>query len=143
MNCFACERNLSAYLDDELTPDVRREVEAHLDTCETCRKDYETHLAAWEAAGHLRSEAAPEGLRKAVEAELQQGKSTTTEDLALIVRGLASEIRDLKGVVEALRQNREAEADTERQGLRPRDAGTQGLGLWTGPGVGRTRADVG
>ncbi|MBM7569022.1 anti-sigma factor family protein [Paenibacillus sacheonensis] len=31
------EEQLSAYLDDELTPDERREIEAHLETCASCQ----------------------------------------------------------------------------------------------------------
>lgn len=109
MNCFTCENNLSAYIDDEMTPDVRREIEAHLDGCEKCRKEYETLLATWELAGDLRTEAAPDALWKAVEAKLEQKgqQHTTTEDLALIVRGLASEVRDLKQTVDGLRRDME------------------------------------
>lgn len=33
------QRQLSAYADDELAPDERREVEAHLRTCEQCREE--------------------------------------------------------------------------------------------------------
>ncbi|MBT4140753.1 MAG: hypothetical protein HOE48_22765 [Candidatus Latescibacteria bacterium] len=109
MNCFTCENNLSAYVDDELTTDVRRDIEAHLDTCEKCHQEYETLLSTWELAGDMRTEAAPDGLWQAVEAELQQKghNNTTTEDLALIVRGLASEIRDLKQTVDGLRHDLE------------------------------------
>jgi len=140
MNCFACGNNLSAYVDDELTPEQRREVESHLDGCETCRAEYETHLAAWELAGDMRTEAAPDDLWKAVEAELhQQGLQTTPEDLALIVRGLAGEVRDLKHVIEGLRRNMEAREREEAEQARAR----QGLGIWTDPGVGRTRSQMG
>ena len=62
MNCFTCENNLSAYVDDELTTDVRRDIEAHLDTCEKCHQEYETLLSTWELAGDMRTEAAPDGL---------------------------------------------------------------------------------
>ena len=48
MNCFACERNLSAYLDDELPMDERLEIEAHLDACERCRAEFESHQGTWE-----------------------------------------------------------------------------------------------
>ena len=130
MNCFACERNLSAYIDDELTPEMRLEIESHLDGCETCRKDYETHLAAWEAEGNLRAEAAPEGLWRAVESEVQRkGSGATTEDLALIVRGLAGEVRDLRQAVEALRQGLESGLAEERGDDRERRF--QRLRVWT------------
>lgn len=136
MNCFSCERNLSAYIDDELTHDARLEVEAHLDTCEACRKNYETHLAAWEAAGRVRAEGAPEGLWRDIESELQQkGAATTTEDLALIVRGLAEEVRDLKGIMESLRRDLESIRPLEAQEeVLQRDPLRQRLYLWTDPG---------
>ena len=121
MNCFTCERNLTAYIDDELQNDTRLEVEAHLDTCDRCREEYETQLASWEAAGNLRSEPAPDDLWKDIEAELhQKAPDTTLEDLALIVRGLAGEVRDLRRTVDSLRQDLETqpagnqENDTDR-----------------------------
>jgi len=115
MNCFTCENNLSAYIDDEVSTDVRREMETHLDGCEKCREEYETMLATWELAGDMRTEGAPERLWKAVEGELgQKGQNqTTTEDLALIVRGLASEVRDLKQAVEGMRRDMEERDNNE------------------------------
>lgn len=115
MNCFTCENNLSAYIDDELTTDVRREMEAHLDVCEICRKEYESLLSTWELAGEMRTETAPDGLWQAVTSELEQKvqNNTTTEDLALIVRGLASEVRDLKQVVEGMRRDLEDRNNNE------------------------------
>jgi len=105
MTCFTCERNLSAYIDDELTPDTRLEVESHLDACERCRRDYETHLAAWEATGLLRAGTPPDGLYEKIEPEVRrQRPSTTVEDTARIVRGLAGEVRELRQAVEDLRQ---------------------------------------
>lgn len=124
MTCFTCERNLSAYIDDELTPDTRLEVEAHLDACERCRRDYETHLAAWEAAGLLRSGSAPDNLWEKIDPELRkQRPATTMEDLTLTVRGLAGEVRDLRKAIEALRQELESirsirDLDRPRGGLR-------------------------
>ena len=106
MTCFTCERNLSAYIDDELTANARLEVASHLEMCERCRKDYETHLAAWEAAGLVRSGNAPDGLWDRIESDVRkQPPATTVEDLALIVRELAGEIRELRQTVEGLRQD--------------------------------------
>lgn len=141
MTCFTCANNLSAYIDDELIADVRREMETHLDTCEKCRSEYESHMITWERANNMRTEAAPENLWQAVEATLQQKghNNTTTEDLALIVRGLASDIRDLKQTLETMRRDMEARQQEDDV----RDRTRQGLGIWTGPGVGRTRSDVG
>ena len=141
MNCFTCERNLTAYIDDEVTSEVRREIEVHLDECEACRQEYETHLASWEVAGNMRTEAVPDDLWQAVEAELQAkgGGGTSTEDLALIVRGLASEIRDLKHIVDGLRQDMETAAREAEDRTRAGDS----LDIWTQPGVGRTRSNVG
>ena len=124
MNCFTCERNLTAYIDDELQNDVRLEVETHLDTCDRCREDYEGQLAAWEAAGNVRTESAPDRLWQAVESELQtKGPDTTLEDLALIVRGLASEVRDLRQAMEGLRQD--IEYPVEEEGNQSRSPGTR------------------
>jgi len=136
MNCFTCERNLSAYVDDELSPETRLEVEAHLAECEKCRQDYETHVVAWEAAGRLRPEAAPGDLWREIESELaNSGSSTTTDDLALIVRGLAEEVRDLKRSVELLRQDvASVRPAAETEGGPERDEVRENIYLWTGPG---------
>jgi hypothetical protein len=121
MTCFTCENNLSAYIDDELNTDVRREIETHLDTCEKCRSEYETHMATWENAGNMRTEAAPDDLWKTIETDLkQQTTHTSTEDLALMVRGLASDIRDLKQTVDQLRRDIEFR---DRKNIDPSDLG--------------------
>ena len=111
MNCPTCERNLSAYIDDELTTDVRLEIEAHLDECATCRREFEAHQAAWEAVGLAPAGQAPEELWQAVETELQpqeEGGATTLEDLALMLRGMAGEMQDLRRTVDGLRREIEA-----------------------------------
>jgi anti-sigma factor RsiW len=106
MNCYGCERNLTAYIDDELTSDTRLEMEGHLEACERCRRDYETHLAAWEAATLLRAEPPPAGLYDAIESGFRPHRpSVTVEELSLIVRGLAGEVRELSQAVQALRQS--------------------------------------
>ena len=38
--CDSCEEMLQPYLDRELTSMERAEAEAHLDTCEYCRRRY-------------------------------------------------------------------------------------------------------
>ena len=117
MNCATCERNLSAYIDDELTTEVRLEIEAHLDECERCRGELESHQAAWEAANMAQAGRAPDGLWDAIETELEQEVGTTNiEDLALMLRGLASEVQDLRRTVDGLRRDlAEGEWTEERE----------------------------
>ncbi|MBQ35118.1 MAG: hypothetical protein CME04_01900 [Gemmatimonadaceae bacterium] len=103
MNCFQCERNLSAYLDDELPMDERLEIETHLDGCETCRTEFESHQKAWEAAHQSTAEAAPEGLWQGIENQMDDGGRADVEDLTLMVKGLAAEIGDLRRTVDDLR----------------------------------------
>ena len=132
MNCFACERNLSAYIDAELTREARLELEAHLDSWDTCRQEYETQLAAWEAAADLPVPAAPGGLWDAIESVIQaKGPSPTTEDLALIVRGLAGEVRKLRQAVESLRQDLEAVVEGEPMGESERVRRFHRLRVWS------------
>ncbi len=119
MNCPACERHLSAYIDDELKMDERLKIEAHLDECEACRKEFEGHQTAWEAAGLVQVGPAQEGLFEAIEAELQpegEGSATSLEDLALMLRGLAGEVQDLRRTVDSLRREvEEGEWAEERE----------------------------
>jgi anti-sigma factor RsiW len=129
MNCFTCERHLSAYIDDELPAPSRRELETHLDECPRCRAEFEAHQIAWEAAHQLRAEAAPEGLWEAIAPHLEKPvESARLDDLALMLRGLAAQVQDLQRSVDGLRQDM-AEAEAEawpasreqvRQGIRVR-----------------------
>ena len=123
MNCFTCERHLSAYIDDELPAPSRRELEIHLDECPRCRAEFEAHQVAWEAAHQLRAEAPPEGLWEAISSQLEQpGPSTRLEDLALMLRGLAAQVQDLQRGLDELRQDLDSTAESElpRQGIRMR-----------------------
>jgi predicted anti-sigma-YlaC factor YlaD len=38
MDCKIVQHNLFAYLDDELRPDIKRDVEAHLSGCDSCKQ---------------------------------------------------------------------------------------------------------
>ena len=116
MNCAACERNLSAYLDDELTTDLRLEMEAHLDGCESCRSEFQAHEATWEAAGMVQAGPAPEGMWEHIAQELQpEGGATSLEDVALMLRGLAGELQDLRRTVDTLRADLEESGWTEER----------------------------
>ena len=107
MNCFTCERNLSAYLDDELPMDERIELESHLDGCETCRGEFESHQAAWETAHEATADAAPDGLWSGIESQLQDEVRTGDglQDLTLLLKGLAAEVQDLRRTVDGLRRD--------------------------------------
>ena len=41
-NCEDVRAALSNYMDDEVSPDLRRELEHHLSECRTCRVLYDT-----------------------------------------------------------------------------------------------------
>ena len=127
MNCFSCERNLSAYIDDELDTEARLALETHLDECTACRTEYERHQAAWETVGLSTVGGAPESLWQAVETELGQGQNTTSiEDLALMLRGLAGQVQDLQQSLEGLRRQIGAagiEIEEEREGIQVSSSG--------------------
>ena len=116
MNCAACERNLSAYIDDELIAEMRREIEVHLDECEPCRAEFEAHQAVWEAAGLVPAGPVPEGVWEGVQAGLQpEGGGTSLEEVALMLRGLAGEVRDLRQAVDSLQRDLEEAGFTEER----------------------------
>ena len=123
MKCAACERNLSAYIDDELTTEMRLEIDGHLDECDTCRAEFESQQMAWEAANAVQSGRAPEGLWEAIEtAVAPEGQATGLDDLALMIRGLAGEVQDLRREVQGLRRDMEAaEFGDEREAGEGRD----------------------
>lgn len=150
MNCFACEKNISAYIDDEVTQDQRIEIESHLSECEACRDEYESQLSIWEAVTNVGSHSAPDNLWRGIESELERKghTGTTIDDLALIVRGLADEVRQLRLEVQGLQRDVEDRGygetdmpldDRSERRVRPRP----GLSIWTEPGTGRRLSDVG
>lgn len=49
MNCRECTENLTAYLDEELSPNDLAHMRAHLDTCASCRAE----LRSFEEAADL------------------------------------------------------------------------------------------
>ncbi len=127
MNCPACERQLSAYIDDELALETRLELETHLDECPRCRAEFEAHQIAWEATHQLHTEAAPEGLWEAISSQLEKpAESTRLDDLALMLRGLAAQVQDLQRSVDGLRKDMAeteawpADQEQGRQGIRMR-----------------------
>lgn len=131
MDCFTCERNISAYIDDELTGETRVEMESHLASCAACRQEYETDLTLWEAARQLPAEAAPDSLWPAIESQVEtRAGGTSTDDLALIVRGLAEEVRDLKHTVHMLRQDLELTRRPESEQESDRIPTYQRLRIW-------------
>ncbi len=106
MNCFSCERNLSAYIDDHLSHDERVELEAHLSECDRCRTEYESHQTAWEVATALPGGAAPRNLWHGIKQELaQKPPSLTLDDVALMIKGLASEVHSLRQSVDEMRRD--------------------------------------
>ncbi|GEM_PF-5314115 len=61
-------------------------------------------MTAWEMASSVETEETPGDLWSRIEAQLPRRESeTSVEDLALIVKGLASEVRELRQTVEDLR----------------------------------------
>lgn len=149
MNCFTCEKNISAYIDDELPQDHRIEIEKHLGECDACRDEYESQLATWETVSDVGSPPAPDNLWRGIETELEQTghTGTTIDDLALIVRGLADEVRQLRLEVQGLQrevEDRPYETDAPMDDRVERRVRTRpGLSIWTEPGTGRSLSDVG
>lgn len=45
-SCQSCMRNISAYIDEELSPSLMDEVKKHLAICSSCRAEHASHLAA-------------------------------------------------------------------------------------------------
>ncbi len=139
MNCFTCEQNITAYIDDELGHDQRRDVESHLAECDRCRQDYESQMTAWEIASNADAVEAPGDLWSRIEAQLPKRESgTSVEDLALIVKGLASEVRELRQTVEEMRDRDTARSGYEAEGrVREQIRSRPELSIWTEPGLGQ------
>jgi len=46
MNCQLCQKNLDAYQEGRLSPDMMTQVESHLETCDSCKRIYNIQLLA-------------------------------------------------------------------------------------------------
>jgi anti-sigma factor RsiW len=66
---------LSEYIDDELTPDERAQLEAHLSTCRECADTLEQLRAVVSRAGHLPTRAPDTDLWSGIEPRLSSGRS--------------------------------------------------------------------
>jgi predicted anti-sigma-YlaC factor YlaD len=54
MRCEKIRPYLSAYMDGEIDPDKKLEVEKHLADCETCRKEYQSFVKLKEVTDRMR-----------------------------------------------------------------------------------------
>ncbi|MDX2032366.1 MAG: zf-HC2 domain-containing protein [Blastocatellia bacterium] len=69
---------LSAYLHDELSAEQARRVAEHLLRCPRCRAMYEEARFGAQMAAHLAKEAAPEGLWRELQAEMNEADAATS-----------------------------------------------------------------
>jgi anti-sigma factor RsiW len=53
MKCRSVQKKFSAYQDGELKPREQEEVSRHLQSCESCREEYENLERIWQALGGL------------------------------------------------------------------------------------------
>lgn len=74
MNCKACNDKLSLYLDQEVTPEERVQIDAHLKTCDACRKEYEELKKVQEMLKELPMKELPEGFEAELHEKLIQAK---------------------------------------------------------------------
>ena len=97
--------------------EARLEMEAFIDDNEQARGELESHLAAWETAQSAQSGGASDGLWEGIEAGLQvdSSESTSLDDLALMIRGLAGEVEDFKREMQGLRREVQSGEWTEER----------------------------
>ncbi|HXT16895.1 MAG TPA: anti-sigma factor [Gemmatimonadaceae bacterium] len=81
MRCDHCREALDAYLDDELTPDERRESEAHLATCAVCEREHASlvHLRT-QVKEHLVRYAAPDVLKARLRADVARLEAVSSAE---------------------------------------------------------------
>jgi len=72
MNCSAVQHNLSAYHDNELSPDLRAAVEEHVATCHDCSARLAAFREISRVAGELIDPTAPSGMWEELQTKLQR-----------------------------------------------------------------------
>lgn len=80
MSCRDIRNDLSAYLDDELSPERRERVSAHLESCADCRAELETLRRTVEMVSELPRANAPETLHDRVMGEIRSGAAPAAEE---------------------------------------------------------------
>jgi len=71
-DCSLCKRNLSAYMDKELSPWLMAAVEAHLAICPDCRAEFDSLCAAMKTLTILKAPEPRRGLDAAVLSRIAQ-----------------------------------------------------------------------
>ncbi len=62
MDCQSLREDLVAYLDDEVSPEVRARVDAHLTTCARCAEEVRVFARTWQVLESYQEIAPPAGL---------------------------------------------------------------------------------
>jgi len=116
MSCTDVREDLSAFLDGELEPRRRAEVEAHLEECGACRALLQVLREGAEAVGGLPRESAPADFAGRVLASLDAAPSGGGRLLRLLTPwvGAAAAAALLFAVFQAARENRENTVYTAR-----------------------------
>ena len=70
MNCDKFDKNISLYIDNELSDIEKREFELHLMKCEKCRKNYENMINILKIVREDEQEELPEGYREGLRRKL-------------------------------------------------------------------------
>ena len=81
-NCLEVQDNLSAWLDDELAPEVMTQVERHLEGCAGCRRELALFTALDQVLGGLTAPV-PAGLAEKVRVRLARPSIGWWQHLAL------------------------------------------------------------
>lgn len=84
MNHEAVQERLSSYLDGDLSPEERAEVQAHLDGCDECREELELLKVTLDALHDLPVLAAPDGFADAVLERIPDGVAAAGEDAVVV-----------------------------------------------------------
>jgi predicted anti-sigma-YlaC factor YlaD len=53
MKCHSIQKKFSAYQDRELKPEEKEEISRHLESCQSCREQYEKLDRVWQTLGEL------------------------------------------------------------------------------------------
>jgi anti-sigma factor RsiW len=72
MKCRHARKLISQYVDDELTPDEKRDFDSHIQSCASCRKELEETQGLRELFASARRFSAPYGFATRVLANLEE-----------------------------------------------------------------------
>ncbi|WP_069997533.1 anti-sigma factor family protein [Cellulosilyticum sp. I15G10I2] len=83
MKCHECIEQLSAYIDHMLTPEEQKELERHLESCQSCQEELKALIEIVESIAALEDVEIPETLHEDIMKSIHEDKESIKKNVKL------------------------------------------------------------